>query len=148
METIDKKVEVNVSLQTAYNQWTQFEEFPHFIDDVKLVRQLDDNHLLWEVSVFGKTKEWQAEITEQVPDSKIAWKSTSGFENCGEVRFRELEPCATEISVHLEYQPESLLEGVADKMGVVSHEVQGALEKFKSYIESRGRETGAWRGQI
>jgi uncharacterized membrane protein len=141
---VESSVEVNVPVQTAYNQWTQFEEFPRFMEGVESVKQLDDRHLEWCADVGGKTKTWQAEIAEQVPDHHIIWRSTDGAENAGIVRF---EPSGSQTKVHLEmsYDPDGFTENVGDALGFMSRRVKGDLERFKEFIESRGAETGAYR---
>ena len=148
MSTIEKSIEVNVSVRTAYNQWTQFEEFPKFMEGVKEVRQLDDRHLHWKAEIGGKEKEWDAEITEQTPDQRIAWTSQGGAPNEGIVTFQPLSNATSKIQLQVAYDPQGLLENVGDAVGVVSLRVQGDLERFKAYIEARGRETGAWRRKI
>lgn len=148
MSTIEQSTDVNVPVRTAYNQWTQFEEFPRFMEGVKEVRQLDDKHLHWRANIGGKEKEWNAEITEQIPDKRIAWKNTSGPTNAGVVTFHRLNDNQTRIMLQVEYDPEGIVESVGDLVGVVSARVRGDLQRFKEFIESRGRETGAWRGEI
>lgn len=148
METVEKSCEVNVPVNTAYNQWTQFEDFPQFMEGVKEVRQLDDTHLHWHAEVAGKDKEWDAQITEQIPDKRIAWRSVSGALNGGVVTFHRIDDNTTRIMVQMDYEPEGVVENVGDAMGVFSRRVQGDLERFKDFIESRGQETGAWRGQV
>ena len=148
MATIEQSIDVEVPVRTAYNQWTQFEEFPKFMEGVKAVRQLDDRHLHWQAEVGGRDKEWQAEITEQHPDERIAWRSMQGPRNAGVVTFHRLSDTRTRIMLQLEYEPEGVTETVGDVVGVVSARVKGDLERFKEFIESRGRETGAWRGDI
>lgn len=148
METVEKSCEVNVPVNTAYNQWTQFEDFPQFMEGVKEVRQLDDTHLHWHAEVAGKDKEWDAQITEQIPDKRIAWRSVSGAPNGGVVTFHRIDDNTTRIMVQMDYEPEGVVENVGDAMGVFSRRVQGDLERFKDFIESRGQETGAWRGQV
>lgn len=148
MASIEKTIEVNVPVRVAYNQWTQFEDFPKFMEGVEEVKQLDDKRLRWKAEIAGKDEEWTAEIDEQVPDQRIAWHSTSGAENDGIVTFQSLSPDRTMIKLHLEYDPEGIVESVGDKMGFVSRRVEGDLERFKDFIESRGSETGAWRGSI
>ena len=148
MEQLQKTFEIDVPLRAAYNQWTQFEEFPQFMEGVQEVRQLDDTHLHWRASVAGKEKEWDAEITEQVPDSVIAWRSTSGAPNGGRVSFEALGPERTRIDLQMLYEPESALEKAGDAMGVVSRQVDRTVDGFKEYIERRGRETGGWRGEV
>jgi uncharacterized membrane protein len=148
MEHVEKVVEVDQPLRTVYNQWTQFEDFPHFMEGVKEVRQLDDTHLHWRAEVWGKEKEWDAEITEQDPDSRISWKSTSGAPNAGTVRFEPLGPDRTRVRLVMAYEPEDAIENVGDALGIFSARVQSTVEDFKKFIESRGRETGAWRGTV
>ena len=148
MATIEKSVDVDVAVRTAYNQWTQFEDFPRFMEGVREVRQLDDRRLLWRAAVAGKDKEWEAEITEQTPDQRIAWTSRAGARNAGVVTFHRLGDNRTRIMLQVEYDPEGVVESVGDALGVVQSRVQGDLERFKRFIESRGRETGAWRGEV
>jgi uncharacterized membrane protein len=148
MATIEKSIDVDVPVRTAYNQWTQFEEFPRFMEGVREVRQLDDRRLLWRATVAGKDKEWEAEITEQTPDQRIAWTSRSGARNAGVVTFHRLGDDLTRIMLQVDYDPEGVVENVGDALGVVQSRVAGDLERFKRFIESRGRETGAWRGEV
>ena len=148
MAQIEKSIEVNVPVRTAYNQWTQFEQFPQFMEGVEEVRQLDDKRLNWRASIAGKTEEWQAEIVEQTPDKVVAWRSTTGAENGGRVSFASAGADATRITLRLDYDPEGMVESVGDKLGFVSRRVEGDLERFKEFIEGRGSETGAWRGEI
>ncbi|HEY4542048.1 MAG TPA: SRPBCC family protein [Noviherbaspirillum sp.] len=148
MSTVEKSIDVNVPVHVAYNQWTQFEDFPKFMEGVQEVRQLDDTHLHWRANVGGKEEEWQAEITEQVPDQRIAWTSRSGARNGGVVTFHHLSEGVTRIMAQIEYDPQSLTEKAGDMLGVMSRRVEGDLERFKDFIESRGQETGAWRGTV
>jgi uncharacterized membrane protein len=148
MATIEKSVEVEVPVRTAYNQWTQFEEFPKFMEGVRAVRQLDDKRLLWKAEVGGKEQEWLAEITEQIPDERIAWTSRSGTFNAGVVTFHRLADSRTRIMLQLDYEPRGAVESLGDALGVLSRRVAGDLERFKDFIESRGSETGGWRGEI
>jgi uncharacterized membrane protein len=148
MAIIEQAIEVDVPVSTAYNQWTQFEEFPRFMEHVREVVQLDDRRLRWRAEVAGTVKEWTAEIVDQVPDERVAWRSTAGAPNGGRVTFEPLGPGRTRITLELEYDPEGLVESVGDAAGVVSRRVAGDLERFKEFIEGRGRETGAWRGRI
>jgi uncharacterized membrane protein len=148
MSTIEKSIEVNVPVRTAYNQWTQFEEFPRFMEGVKEVNQLDDTHLHWKAAIAGQEKEWDAEITEQTPDQRIAWTSRGGAINGGVVTFHRLSDARSKVMLQLEYAPQGVAENVGDALGVVSLRVQGDLQRFKEFIETRGRETGAWRGQV
>ena len=148
MERMEKTFEIGVPVRAAYNQWTQFEEFPQFMDGIEEVRQLDDTHLHWRASVAGKEKEWDAEITEQVPDKVIAWRSTSGAPNSGVVRFEPLGADRTRIALSMEYEPETAVEKAGDKMGIPSRRIDKTVDDFKEFIEKRGRETGGWRGEV
>jgi uncharacterized membrane protein len=148
VSNIEKSIEVEVPVRVAYNQWTQFEEFPRFMEGVQQVQQLDDKRLQWRATVGGKEKEWEAEITEQIPDERIAWRSRSGTANAGVVTFHRIADNRTRVMLQLEYDPEGVAENVGDAVGIVSRRVTGDLERFKEFIESRGRETGAWRGEV
>jgi uncharacterized membrane protein len=148
METIEKSIEVEAPISTVYNQWTQFEEYPHFMEAVEEVKQMDDKRLHWRATVGGKEKEWDAEIFEQVPDQRIAWRSISGAKNSGMVNFTPLGTGRTRIVLKLNYEPEGAMEKMGDALGVMTRKVEGDLERFKEFIESRGTETGAWRGEI
>ena len=148
MSMIEKTIEVNVPVRTAYNQWTQFEEFPKFMEGVKEVRQLDAKHLHWKAEIAGQEREWDAEITEQVPDQKIAWRSIGGTTNAGLVTFDKVSNDKARVNVAMEYDPKGVAENVGDSLGIVSLRVEGDLKRFKTYIEQRGTETGAWRGEI
>jgi uncharacterized membrane protein len=148
MATIEKSIEVDVPVRVAYNQWTQFEEFPRFMEGVREVRQLDDKRLHWKAAIGGKEQAWEAEITEQIPDDRIAWRARTGAPNAGVVTFHRLGDSHTRIMLQLDYDPQGAVETVGDALGVVSRRVAGDLERFKEFIESRGRETGAWRGDI
>jgi uncharacterized membrane protein len=148
MERIEKIIEVNCPISTVYNQWTQFEEFPRFMEGVKEVRQLDDTHVHWHAEIWGKDKEWDAEITEQEPDTRISWKSVSGAHNAGTVRFEPIGQDRTQVRLVMAYEPDTALERAGDMMGAVEQQVQRTVEAFKTYIEGRGQETGAWRGEV
>jgi uncharacterized membrane protein len=148
MANIEKSVEINVPVRTAYNQWTQFEEFPYFMEGVRQVTQLTDKRLRWRAEIGGKEKEWDAEITEQIPDTRIAWRSLTGAANAGIVSFQPLAGSKARVTVRMEYTPEGAVENVGDWVGIVSNRVEGDLQRFKEFIESRGTETGAWRGEI
>ena len=148
MERIEKSIEVHCPVRTVYNQWTQFEDFPKFMAGVKEVRQLDDTHVHWHAEVWGKDKEWDAEITEQVPDQRISWKSTSGAINSGTVRFESLGPDVTRVRLALAYEPDGAIENAGDAVGLMSARVQESVEDFKEFIEERGAETGGWRGEV
>ena len=148
MTTIERSIEVQVPAATAYNQWTQFEEFPRFMSGVESVRQIDDKHLHWRAQIGGVTEEWDAEITEQIPDKRIAWTARSGAPNAGVVTFHRLADDKTKIMVQLAYNPQGVMENVGDFLGVVGRKVEQDLKSFKEFIEQRGAETGAWRGGI
>ena len=148
MSTIEQSIDVNVPVRTAYNQWTQFEEFPQFMEGVEAVRQLDNQRLHWRANVGGKVEEWDAVITEQHPDERIAWKNTTGASNAGVVTFHRLSDTTTRVMLQLEYDPQGVVENVGDMLGVVSRRVANDLERFKEFIEARGQETGAWRGEV
>jgi uncharacterized membrane protein len=148
MSVIEKSIEIEVPVRTAYNQWTQFEEFPKFMEGIKEVKQVDDTHLHWKADIWGKEKEWDAEITEQIPDKRIAWRSRDGALNAGVVSFHRLSDSKSKVMLQMEYDPEGVVENAGDAVGVVSQRVLGDLERFKRYIESRRQETGAWRGTV
>jgi uncharacterized membrane protein len=145
---VEESIEINVPVRTAYNQWTQFEEFPQFMEGVESVQQVDDTHLLWSAEIGGKRHEWKAEITEQIPDERVAWKATEGKGNSGVVTFHRLDDTRTKIMVQLDFEPEGLTEKVGSALGADSRRVKGDLERFEEFIESRGAETGAWRGEV
>ena len=148
MASIQKPIDVDVPVRTAYNQWTQFEEFPQFMEGVEEVRQLDDRRLHWRAKVAGKTEEWDAVITEQIPDERVVWRNTTGAENAGVVTFHHLSANSTRVMLQLEYDPHGLVENVGSALGVVERRVEGDLKRFKEFIESKGAATGAWRGEI
>jgi uncharacterized membrane protein len=146
--SIEETIDVNVPVHTAYNQWTQFEEFPSFMPTVQAVTQIDDQHLHWHANVAGKTKEWDSEITEQIPDQRIAWRSTSGPRSTGVVTFDKIADHRTRVHLQMEYEPESTGERIGDGLGGVKLTAKGNLKRFKSLVEARGVETGAWRGSV
>ena len=148
MSTIEQSINVNVPIRTAYNQWTQFEEFPRFMEGVVAVKQLDDRRLHWHTNIGGHDKKFYTEITEQIPDQRIAWRSREGAEHGGVVTFHRIDDNSTRILVQMEYTPEGIVEKAGDMMGMASRRVKGDLERFKQFVESHGRETGAWRGEI
>jgi uncharacterized membrane protein len=135
-------IDVNVPVRTAYNQWTQFEDFPQFMEGVKEVQQLDDTHWHWKAKIAGKEKEWEAEITEQTPDRRIAWRSQAGAIIGGVVSFQRLSDAKSKVLLQLAYDPEGIVEHLGDAFGMVSSHVQRDLKRFKTFIEQRGRETG------
>jgi len=146
--TVEETIDLNVPVTTAYNQWTQFKEFPKFMATVESVEQVDDTHLHWRASVGGKAREWDAEITEQIPDERIAWRSNGGAQNSGVVTFQKIDEGHTRVTLRMEYDPQTVAEKVADAGGAVKLAVKGNLKRFKKLLESRGQETGAWRGTI
>jgi uncharacterized membrane protein len=148
MSTIEQSIDVNVPVHTVYNQWTQFEEFPRFMEGVEEVRQLDDRRLHWRANIGGRVEEWDAVITEQHPDERVAWKNTTGAPNAGVVTFHRLADTKTRIMLQMEYDPQGVVENLGDLLGVVSRRVANDLERFKEFIEARGQETGAWRGEV
>jgi uncharacterized membrane protein len=148
MTTVEQSVEIGVPVRTAYDQWTQFEEFPRFMEGVEEVTQLADDKLHWKTKIAGVTREFDAEITEQHPDERVAWKTLSGPEQAGVVTFHKLDPSTTKVMLQMDFEPEGLAEQAADKLGIVERRVKGDLERFKTFIEERGTESGAWRGDI
>ena len=148
MSTIEESIEVEVPVRTVYNQWTQFEEFPEFMDGVESVTQLGDTRLHWVAEILGVRREWDAEITEQIPDERVAWCSTDGTSNAGVVTFHRLSDDKTKVMLQLEVEPEGLAEQAGDKLGILKSQAKGDLKRFKDFIESRGQETGAWRGEV
>ena len=148
MSKILEAVDVAVPVRTAYDQWTQFETFPAFMEGVKSVRQLDDTTLEWVADIAGQEKRWKAKITEQQPDERIAWTATEGAHNAGVVTFHRLDESTTRVTVQMDIDPEGAVENVGDALGVPGRRVKGDLERFKEFIESRGAETGAWRGEV
>ena len=148
MSLIEKSIEVNVPVKTAYNQWTQFEEFPKFMEGVEQVKQITDKRLHWKANIAGKAEEWDAEITEQIPDQRVAWTSKGGAMNTGLVIFSPLSDAKSKLTLQMEYVPNGPIEKTGDAMGLVTRRVEGDLKRFKDFIESRGRETGGWRGTV
>jgi uncharacterized membrane protein len=147
-KTVAESIELEVPVSTAYNQWTQFEEFPKFMASVESVRQVDDTHLHWRALVGGKMKEWDAEITEQIPDKRIAWRSTGGVPNAGVVTFHKVGENRTRVMLQMDYTPDGVVEKIGDTVGAVKLTTKGNLKKFKRLVEARGVESGAWRGEV
>lgn len=145
---VEDTIEVDVPVSTAYNQFTQFEDFPEFMESVIQIRQLDDTHLEWRARVAGKEECWQSEITFQIPDKRIAWRSTSGPANSGDVSFESIADNRTRVTLRMSYRPPGLLEQVGDALGAVELELSRNLQNFKRFIESRQVETGSWRGVV
>jgi uncharacterized membrane protein len=148
MARVEKSIEIGKPLRMVYDQWTQFEEFPRFMEGVEEVVQHGDKMLHWKAKIGGKVQEWDAEIVDQVPDQQIAWRNTRGAVNRGVVSFKPLDAERCKVTLALEYDPKGFVEKVGDVLGVVSRRVEGDLERFKKFIEERGEETGAWRGSI
>ncbi len=148
MGEVTQSIDVDVDVQTLYNQWTQFEEFPRFMEGVNHIEQIDDRHLRWTVEVAGVEREFDTEITEQDPDQRIAWKATSGVDHAGVVTFHRLNDRQSRVTLQMSFDPEGFVENVGDKLGLVAARTKGDLERFKEFIEEREVETGAWRGEI
>jgi ribosome-associated toxin RatA of RatAB toxin-antitoxin module len=145
---VEKTVLVNVPVSVAYNQWTQFEEFPHFMGGVTKVTQLGDDRLEWVAEIAGVKRQWEARVVEQVPDRKVAWAATEGATNAGAVTFEDVGGGQTSVHLSLEYEPEGLVEKVGDKLNIVENQAEGDLDRFKAFIESEGYASGAWRGTV
>jgi uncharacterized membrane protein len=148
MSTIEQSIDLDVPVERAYNQWTQFEEFPRFMEGVEEIRQLDDKNLHWVAEFGGKRHEWDAEITEQLPDERVAWRNTDGKDNAGVVTFHRLDDDHSRVMVQMDFVPEGIKEKIGDAIGAPDRRVKGDLERFKEMIESRGAESGAWRGEV
>jgi uncharacterized membrane protein len=148
MKSIHKEVEVEAPVSEVYNLWTQFEEFPRFMEGVEAVRQLDDGHLHWVAKIGGKTHEWDAEITEQKPDDVISWRSQDGKLNTGVVRFEAKNAGCTLVKVDMAYEPEGVIENVGDWLGAADRRVEGDLERFRDLVQEQGDVSGGWRGSI
>jgi uncharacterized protein (TIGR02271 family) len=141
-------IEVNAPLRTVYNQWTQFEEFPRFMEGIEEVRQEGEKRLFWRAKIAGKVKEWEAEITEQIPDQRIAWESIDGSPNSGTITFERISDDWTRVNATIGYEPEGFLEKTGDALGFPSGRIEADLKRFRDFIEERGRETGGWREEI
>ena len=148
MSTIEESIELEVPVRTAYNQWTQFEEFPRFMEGVERIDQLDDQRLHWVAEIAGRRREWDAKISEQTPDQRIAWYAEGDTKHAGVVTFHRLDDNRSRVMLQMEFEPTDFVEKVGDAMGVVRRRVKGDLKRFKDFIEERGRETGAWRGEV
>lgn len=148
MASTTKSVDVHVPVRVAYDQWTQMETFPQFMEGVQEVRQLDDTHMHWVAEVGGKRQEWDAVITEQIPDQRVAWTATGGDYNAGAVTFLPVDPNTTRVTLQLEYEPQGALERAGSALGFLDRRVQGDLDHFKTFIETRQQPTGAWRGEV
>lgn len=148
MSIVEESIVVERPVRVVYNQWTQFEEFPRFMEGVEQVIQLDDARLHWKAKIAGQEREWDARIVEQEPDTRIAWRSEDGAENAGAVTFEKLSDDRSKVVLTLDFEPEGLVEAAGDSLGFVRRRAAADLERFKEFIEDRGYETGAWRGEI
>jgi len=146
--TIEKSVDVSTPVRTAYNQWTQFESFPKFMEGVDRITQQTPTRTHWKTTIGGVTREFDAEITEQHPDERVAWRSMDGPTHAGVVTFHRLDDRTTRVHLQMEFAPESFTEKAGAALGVVGHRIQGDLDRFKEFIEGRGGETGSWRGDV
>lgn len=144
----EHSVDVKAPVRVAYNQWTQFEEFPKFMEHIERVEQVGDTTIRWHASIDGKDEKWISNITEQLPDQRIAWNTTEGATNAGVVTFHKLDDETTRVTVQMEYDPDGLVENLGAMLGFMDRNLEDDLESFKEFIESRGRETGAWRGKV
>ncbi|MFJ6723221.1 MULTISPECIES: SRPBCC family protein [unclassified Streptomyces] len=149
MSKVEESIEVEVPVRTAYNQWTQFETFPHFMEGVERIDQRTDTMTHWVTKVGGTQREFEAEITEQIPDERVAWTTLGGeVKQAGVVTFHRLDDTKTKVMLQLDYDPDGFTETVGDKLGFVKRQITGDLKRFKEYIEARGHETGSWRGAV
>ncbi len=149
MATVEKSIDVDVPIRQVYDQWTQFESFPQFMGGVERITQLDDRHTHWVTKIGGVEREFDAEITEQHPEERVAWRSTSGeAKHAGVVTFHKISDTTTRIMVQLDWEPEGVVEKVGAAVGVDDRQITADVKRFKEFIESRGTETGAWRGDI
>lgn len=149
MSVIEEAVEVRVPVRTAYNQWTQFEDFPRFMEGVESIKQIDDTKTHWVTSIGGQKREFDALITEQNPDERVAWRTVDGPKQAGVVTFHRLGENETRVMLQMDFEPEGIVEKAGDVLGVVKSRTKRDLESFKDFIESReGHETGAWRGEV
>jgi len=148
MASVEKSIDVRVPVQVAYNQWTQFEEFPRFMEGVSEVRQIDDTTLHWTAEIGGQERQWKANIAEQIPDERIAWAGEGEPANAGVVTFHRLDDTTTRIMLQMEYEPSDLKEKAGSALGIIGRRIQGDLGRFKEFIETHGQETGAWRGTV
>jgi len=149
MSTVTESVDVNVNVRTAYNQWTQFEDFPQFMGGVTEIRQLDATTTHWKTNIDGVKREFDAKITEQLPDERVAWTSIEGSQQAGVVTFHRLDETTTRVTCQMDFAPDGLIEQAGDKLGFLDRQVKGDMKRFKEYIENRGGvETGGWRGEV
>ena len=148
MSTVEQSIDVEVPVRTAYDQWTQFRSFPEFMEGVERIDQLSDTRTHWVTKVGGVTREFDAEITEQHPDERVAWRSVDGPQHAGVVTFHRLDQDSTRVMLQMDVEPEGVVEKVGDALGVVKRRTKGDLERFKAFIEEQGTETGQWRGEV
>jgi uncharacterized membrane protein len=149
MTTIEQSIDLDVPVRAAYDQWTQFEEFPKFMKGVEEIRQLDDRHLHWVAELGGSRHEWDAEITEQLPDERVAWRNTDGKDNAGVVTFHKLDDARSRVMVQIDFVPEGIKEKVGSALNAPDRQVKGDLERFKELVESKGGpDEGGWRGEV
>jgi uncharacterized membrane protein len=148
MSTVEKSIDVSVPVSTAYNQWTQFESFPQFMEGVDRIDQLSPTKTHWVTSIGGVHRQFDAEVTEQHPDERVAWTSVDGPKQAGVVTFHRVDADTTRVMLQMDFEPEGLVETVGDKLGIVGRRAEGDLKRFKTFIESRGTEEGAWRGEV
>jgi uncharacterized membrane protein len=148
MATHEHSIDVERPVRTVYNQWTQFESFPHFMDGVESIKQVSDTRTHWVTKVAGATREFDATTTEQVPDQRIAWTSEDGPTHGGVVTFHRLSEGTTRVMLQMDLDPEGFVETAGEKLGVVGHQLEGDLKRFKDFIEAQPAETGAWRGEV
>lgn len=148
MGTVTESVDVNVPVRTAYNQWTQFEDFPNFMGGVTEIRQLDDKTTHWKTNINGVKREFDAKITEQLPDERVAWTTTEGTHQAGVVTFHRIDENTTRVTCQMDFDPDGVVEQAGDKLGFLDRQVKSDMKHFKEFIEQRGGETGAWRGEV
>ena len=148
MTTIEQSIDLEVPVRAAYDQWTQFEDFPKFMKGVEEIRQLDDRHLHWVAELGGTRHEWDAEITEQLPDERVAWRNTDGKDNAGVVTFHKLDDGRSRVMVQIDFVPEGIKEKVGSAINAPDRQVKGDLERFKELVEAQGGDAGGWRGEV
>lgn len=146
--TIEQSIDVEAPIATVYDQWTQFEDFPQFMDGVEQITQRDDRHLHWRASFGGETHEWDAEIVEQRPEERVAWRNVDGKDNAGVVTFHKLGDSTTRVMVQMDWAPEGIKEKLGSALGADDRRIAADLERFKQFIEARGDATGSWRGEV
>ena len=148
MSRFEHALVIDAPVREVYDQWTQFESFPKFMEGVESVDQVDDRTLDWTAELLGQRRSWRAVITDQTPDRRVAWKSVSGAQNAGAVLFESHGPDRTRVTLRMEVEPDGALDTIGDALGVVQRRTRGDLERFRDYLEQRGRPSGAWRGEI